>query len=115
MMIQGGARWPCSHRARCTIAAAKQKWSIIGWVTKFFYFEPRRASAATLSQWSRLYLHSLAPTNPHWARVVGYYNCLFSLCVIHKEGLCPSSGDINRLMMMMINFGLFYHVWCPVE
>jgi hypothetical protein len=23
----------------------------------------------------------------------------FSLCVIHKEGLCPSSGDINGLMM----------------
>jgi hypothetical protein len=28
----------------------------------------------------------------------------FSLCVIHKEGLCPSSGDINRLMMMMIYY-----------
>jgi hypothetical protein len=27
---------------------------------------------------------------------------MFSLCVIHKEGLCPSSGDINRLMMMMM-------------
>jgi hypothetical protein len=25
----------------------------------------------------------------------------FSLWVIHKESLCPSSGDINRLMMMM--------------
>jgi hypothetical protein len=25
--------------------------------------------------------------------VVGY--APFSLCVIHKEGLCPSSGDIN--------------------
>jgi hypothetical protein len=25
-----------------------------------------------------------------------------SLCVIHKEGLCPSSGNINRLMMKMI-------------
>jgi hypothetical protein len=25
----------------------------------------------------------------------------FSLWVMHKEGLCPSSGDINRLMMMM--------------
>jgi glutaminase len=37
------------------------------------------------------------PTNPHWARVV--YGP-FSLCVIHKEGLCLSSGDINRLMMM---------------
>jgi hypothetical protein len=32
--------------------------------------------------------------------VVGYG--LFSLCLIHKEGLCPSSGDINRMMMMMI-------------
>jgi hypothetical protein len=30
--------------------------------------------------------------------VVGYDP--FSLCVIHKEGLCPNSGDINRLMMM---------------
>jgi hypothetical protein len=35
------------------------------------------------------------PTNLH--RVVGYGP--FSLCVIHKEGLCPSSVDINRLMM----------------
>jgi hypothetical protein len=26
----------------------------------------------------------------------------FSLLVIHKEGLCPSSGDINGLMMMMM-------------
>jgi hypothetical protein len=26
-----------------------------------------------------------------------------SLCVIYEEGLCPSSGDINRLMMVMIN------------
>jgi hypothetical protein len=39
---------------------------------------------------ARLHLQSLAPTNLHWARVVGYG--LFFLCVIHKEGLCPSSG-----------------------
>jgi hypothetical protein len=44
-------------------------------------------------------LKTLCQTNPHWARVVGYYSP-FSLCVIHKEGLCPTSGDINRLMMM---------------
>jgi hypothetical protein len=31
--------------------------------------------------------------------MVGYGS--FSLCVIFKEGLCPSSGDINGLMMMM--------------
>jgi hypothetical protein len=47
-------------------------------------------------------LQSLAPTNSHWARVVGY--CLFSLWVIHKEGLGPNSEDIDRLMMM---------IWAP--
>jgi hypothetical protein len=34
-----------------------------------------------------------SPANPHLARVVGYG--LFSLCLIHKEGLCPSRGDIT--------------------
>jgi hypothetical protein len=26
----------------------------------------------------------------------------FFLCVMYKKGLCPSSRDINKLMMMMI-------------
>jgi hypothetical protein len=39
-------------------------------------------------------------TNPHWAHVVDYLP--FSLWVIHKEGLCLSSGDINMLIMMMM-------------
>jgi hypothetical protein len=64
-----------------------QSWD--GWL-KMYYVELLRASEGTLSRWSRLHLQSLAPTNPHWARVVGYD--LFSLCVIHKEGLCPSNG-----------------------
>jgi hypothetical protein len=41
---------------------------------------------------------------PTWttrlAREAGYRP--FSLCIIHKEGLSPSSGNINRLMMMMM-------------
>jgi hypothetical protein len=32
----------------------------------------------------------------------------FFLCVIHKEGLSPRSGDINRLMMMMTTRYLLY-------
>jgi hypothetical protein len=44
------------------------------------------------------------PPNSHWARVVGYGP--FSLWVIHKEGLCLSSGDINRLMMIMMITGI---------
>jgi hypothetical protein len=44
-------------------------------------------------------------TNPHWARVVGYGP--FFICVIHTKGLCPSSGDnIRLLMMMMLSTGL---------
>jgi hypothetical protein len=70
-----------------------------------YYLELLRASEGTLSRWSRLHSQSLAPTNPHWACVVSYGP--FSLCVIHKEGLCPSSGDINRLMMMMMSFLLY--------
>jgi hypothetical protein len=58
-----------------------------------------RASEGFLSRWFQLHLQLLAPTNPHWARVVDYGP--FFLCVIHKEGLSPSSGDIDRLMMMM--------------
>jgi hypothetical protein len=66
---------------------------------KICYFELFRASEGTLSRWSRLHLQSLASTNPHWDYVVGYSP--FSLCVIHKEGLCLSNEDINRLMMIM--------------
>jgi hypothetical protein len=44
---------------------------------------------------------AVVSTNPHWDRVVGYGP--FYLCIIHNKGLCPSSGDINRLMMMMKN------------
>jgi hypothetical protein len=76
-----------------------------GW-PKMYYFELLRASKGTQSRWTNglyaavsLYLQ-LATINPHWARVVGYGP--FSLWVVHKEGLCPSNGYINGLMMMMM-------------
>jgi hypothetical protein len=50
--------------------------------------------------WVVFGLIGYVPIKPHWARVVGYGS--FSLCVIHKKGLCHRSGDINRLMMMMM-------------
>jgi hypothetical protein len=43
------------------------------------------------------HMQSLAPTDPHWARLVGYGPFSGSLCVIHKESLCLSSGDINKV------------------
>jgi hypothetical protein len=73
-----------------------------------YYPELLRASEGMLNRWSRLHLQSLAPTNPHWARVVGYGP--FFLCIIHKEGLCSSSGDINRLLMMMKMYIYLYWI-----
>jgi hypothetical protein len=73
-----------------------QPWD--GW-PKSYHLELLSGSEGTLRRWSRLHLQSLAPINPHWARVVVYGP--FSLWVIHKEGLCPSSRDINTLMMMI--------------
>jgi hypothetical protein len=64
----------------------------------FRRFVDFRASEGTFSHWYRLHLQSIAPTNLHWARVVDYGP--ISLCVIYKEGQCPSSGGINRLMMI---------------
>jgi hypothetical protein len=121
------ARWShsqCARRAN-TEAEQRSQRSVIGWVIKVYYLELRApyfgapcfgrhvkplvpaafavVSTSTLvcnflEQINVFYL--LIRTNPYWARMIGYD--LFSLCVIHKEGLCPSSGDINRLMMMMI-------------
>jgi hypothetical protein len=50
-------------------------------------------------KWLGLNIVILVLNNQHCARVVGYGP--FSLCIIHKEGLSLSSGDINSLMMMM--------------
>jgi hypothetical protein len=68
---------------RRAITEFKQRQSLDGW-PKIYYLELLRASEGTLSRGSRLHLQSLAPTNLHRARVVGYGP--FSLC---------SSGDIN--------------------
>jgi hypothetical protein len=96
---------------RRAIAEVKQRWLVIGWVTKNYYLELLRALEGTLSRWSLLHLQSLVPINPYWIRMVGYGP--FSLCVIHKEGMCPSSGDINRLMMIestQTNTVTFLHI-----
>jgi hypothetical protein len=74
----------------------KQHWSVIGWVTKNLLF---RAPTCFERHVKPLVPAAFTVVSIHQsARVVGYSQ--FSLCVIHKEGLCPNSGDFNRLMMM---------------
>jgi hypothetical protein len=72
-----GVRWSRGQCARRAIAKVNQlyQWSVIGWVTKIYYLELLRASEGTLSRWrwSRLYLQSLAPTNPHYVMARSSY------------------------------------------
>jgi hypothetical protein len=82
---------------RCSMARAivevKQHWSVIGWVTlNLLPRAPpcygRHVKSLVLAAFAVLSTHQ----PPWW--VIGP----FSLCGIHKEGQCPSSGDIDRLM-----------------
>jgi hypothetical protein len=91
----------CKNNCRIlrTIAEVKQHRSVIGWVTKIFLSLHLPCLGRHVKLLVPADLQSLVPTNPQWARVVGYDP--FSLSVIHTEGQCPSSGNINRLLMMM--------------
>jgi hypothetical protein len=84
----------------------------VGQWAKIYYIELFRASEGTLSRWHWLHVQLLTPTNSHWVRVVIYGP--FSLCVIHKESLYSSSGDINRLMMMIYKLLFVLDVNIPV-
>jgi hypothetical protein len=70
------------------IAEVKQHLSGIGWATKNL-----------LSRVFPCFGRHVQPL--HLPVRTGRALSYGSLCVILKEGLCPSSGDINRLMMMM--------------
>jgi hypothetical protein len=66
---------PAVSALRRAIADVKQRWSVIGWVTKNLLAPP-------------CFRRQFSLQNPQWARVVSYSP--FSLCVIHKVGLRPS-------------------------
>jgi hypothetical protein len=83
------------------IMEVKQRWSVIGRVTKNLLSRTPPCFRTHIVRWSRLHLQSGPPAlgpraSPCWPFVCGP----FSLLVIHKEGLCLSGGDINRLMMI---------------
>jgi hypothetical protein len=97
-----GALWPRGQCARRVIAEAKQHWSVIGRVTN-----------NVLSRAPPLFGRHVKPLVPAAFAVVSTHQSALglrrgyiplSLWVIYeyKEGLCPNSGDFNRLMMLMM-------------
>jgi hypothetical protein len=96
-LIPIGARCPTDQCA--SARKVKQRWSLIGWATKNLFSRVLPFFGMHVKLLVPVALAVVSTCNTHWARVVGYGP--ISLCVIHKEGLCPSSGDINRLKMMI--------------
>jgi hypothetical protein len=82
------------------IMEVKQRWSVIRWVTKHLLSRVPPCFGRHVKPFVPAAILVVPPTNPHWASMVDYGP--ISLCVIHKEGLCPSSGDMNGLMMINI-------------
>jgi hypothetical protein len=81
------------------IAEIKQRWSVIGWVTK----KLSRASPCSARPFKPLVPAAFAIVSTHQPALGprgGLWPVLL-MCLIHEEGLCPSCGDINRQMMMM--------------
>jgi hypothetical protein len=91
---------PAVSALRRANAEVKQRWSVIGWVTKNLLSRAsacfgRHVKPLAPASFVVVYIHrpALDPRGGLWP---------FLLMCIHKEGLFPSSGDINRLMMMMM-------------
>jgi hypothetical protein len=98
-MTLWGRRFSALRRA---IAEVKRRWSVIRWVTKNILF---RAPPCFGRHIKLLVPSAFAVVSTHQLALCprGFRGCYgpFSLCVIHKVGLCPSSGNFNRLMMMI--------------
>jgi hypothetical protein len=80
---------PAVSALRRVIAEVKQQWSVIGWVTKILLPRAPPCFRRPLVQAAFAVVSTHQPVlDPR-----GGYGSI-SLCVIHKESLCPNSGDI---------------------
>jgi hypothetical protein len=87
----GRTRWPRGQSAWNAIADAKQRWSVIEWVTKNVL---SRAPPCFGRHVKPLLLHLHCNCN-----CLHLHQYALGPRKIHREDLCFSSGDINRLMM----------------
>jgi hypothetical protein len=84
---------PAFSALRRAIVEVKQRWSDIGWVTKSLL---SRAPPCCGRHVNLLVPAAFAVVSTHQP-ALGPHD---ELCVIHREGLCPSSRDNNGLMVM---------------
>jgi hypothetical protein len=86
---------PAVSALRRAIAEVKQRWSVIGWVTKNLLSGPH-ALEGTLTLVSAAF--ALVSTYQPALGPCGGLLPVLLMCN-HKESLCPGSGDVNKLLM----------------
>jgi hypothetical protein len=91
---------PVVSALRLAIAEVKQRWSVL-WVTKNLLSRAPPCFGRPVKQLVPA-AFAVVSTSGCWPALGPRGSGPFSLCVINKESLCPSSGDINRLMMMLM-------------
>jgi hypothetical protein len=93
---------PVVSELRRLIAEVKQRWWVIGWVTKNLLFWAPPCFGTHVKP---LVPAVFVATSTHQLALgprVGLWPVLIMCWITHKEDLCPISRDINRLMMMMM-------------
>jgi hypothetical protein len=78
------------------IAEVKQRWTVMVWVNKNLLFQAPPCFGSNVKPLVPAAFAVVCTHQPALGPRGGLWPAF--LCVIHKEGLCPSSGDINRLM-----------------
>jgi hypothetical protein len=102
---------PVVSALRRAIAELEQHWSVNGWATKNLL---SRAPPCFGRYVKPLVSVAFAVVSTHQPAMGprGGLRPVLLMCY-HTEGLCPSSGDINRLMMIMIIFSLVISMFTP--
>jgi hypothetical protein len=90
---------PAVSALQRAIVEVQQGWSVIRWATNNLLHSAPPCFGRHVKPLVPAAFAVVSTHQPALGLRGGYRP--FSLCVIHKKGLCPSSGDINRLMMMM--------------
>jgi hypothetical protein len=100
---------PAVSTLRHPIAEVKQRWSVIEWVTN-----------KLLSRASPCFERHVKPLVPATFVVISTHqptlgprggSCpVLLMCVIHKEGVSPTSAEINRLMMIKNSVRVDYYL-----
>jgi hypothetical protein len=99
---------PAVSALRRAIPKVKQRWSVIGWVTKNLSTRAPPCFGRHVKPLVPAVFVVVSTPQPAMGPRGGLWP-VFLMC--NKEGLCPSSGEMNRLMMIVDDKNGGYYIF----